>query len=321
MQVVRAAAAVLALLAFALPTPASADHVRCGDVITQDTTLDSDVVCAGAFDDALTGVVIGENGVTLNLNGFTIQGPNSGEQVGNQWGIHTNGTPRRSVTIKNGAIDGFSEGLSVGLSNSKIRNLNSEGRLRLSGQGNVIRDSYLEDGDTGLEVRGDDNRVLRNTIFGGDGHGIDVSGARNQLVANTAGAFQGAGIYVDRFSDVVIKRNDVSDFAGIGDGIAVMHGSGGVIADNVASNHDSATGIYVDAAGLLIRKNEAHRNDLAGIWVRGSGNTIKQNVANDNNPESLATYGIRVEPGNIDGGGNRASGNGALEQCIGVRCK
>jgi len=290
-------------------------------VITQDTTLDSDVVCTGAFDDALTGVVIGGNGVTLNLNGFTIQGPNTGEQVGNQWGIHTNGTPRRSVTIRNGAVDGFSEGLSVGLSDSKIRHLNSEGRLRLSGQGNVIRDSYLEDGDTGLEVRGDDNRVLRNTIFGGDGHGIDVSGARNHVVGNTADAFQGFGIHVDQFSDVVINDNDVSDSRGIGAGIGVFGGSGGVISGNLANDHDSSTGIFVDAANLLIRKNEAHRNDLAGIWVRGSGNTIKQNVANDNNPESLATYGIRVEPGNIDGGGNRASGNGAPEQCIGVRCK
>jgi len=158
-----------ALLMSLAPGSARANHVQCGDVITQDTKLDSDVVCAGAFDDPLTGVVIAANGVTLNLNGFTIQGPNTGEQVGNQWGIHTNGTPRRSVTIRNGAVDGFSEGLSVGLSDSKIRHLNSEGRLRLSGQGNVIRDSYLEDGDTGLEVRGDDNRVLRNTIFGGDG--------------------------------------------------------------------------------------------------------------------------------------------------------
>ena len=53
----------------------------------------------------------------------------------------------------------------------------------------------------------------------------------------------------------------------------------------------------------------------------GTGNTIKQNVANDNNPESLSSYGIYVLPGNFDGGGNRARGNGAPEQCFGVRCK
>ncbi len=313
-------AAVLALSLFFATGSALANHVQCGDVITQDTKLDSDVVCTGAYDDPLTGVVIAANGITLDLNGFTIQGPNGGEQVGDQWGIHTNGT-YRSVTIKNGAVDGFSEGLSIGLSNSKVHHLNSEGRLFLSGHGNVVRDSYITDGDTGMEVRGDDNRVLRNAIFGGDGDGIDVSGARNSIVGNTALAFQGAGIYVNQFSDVVIKHNDVSGSFGIGAGLEVLNGTGGVIADNAANDHDSSTGIYVDATKLLIRKNETSRNDVAGLWVRGSGNTIRQNVANDNNPESSATYGIRVEPGNIDGGGNRARGNGAPAQCLGVRCR
>ena len=53
-----------------------------GDVLTQSTALDGDVVCPGETQDPLTGVTIGANGITLDLNGFSIRGPNRGEQVG-----------------------------------------------------------------------------------------------------------------------------------------------------------------------------------------------------------------------------------------------
>ena len=54
-------------VALVLPSSASATHVQCGDVITQDTTLDSDLVdCPGDE------VVIGANEVTLDLGGHLV---------------------------------------------------------------------------------------------------------------------------------------------------------------------------------------------------------------------------------------------------------
>jgi hypothetical protein len=48
---------------------ALASHVRCGDTITTDTTLDSDLVnCPN------NGIVIGAANITLDLNGHTIDG-------------------------------------------------------------------------------------------------------------------------------------------------------------------------------------------------------------------------------------------------------
>src|SRR4029450_12122301 len=48
---------------------ALASHVRCGDTITSDTTLDSNLVnCPN------NGIVIGADNVTLDLNGHTIDG-------------------------------------------------------------------------------------------------------------------------------------------------------------------------------------------------------------------------------------------------------
>ncbi len=57
------AAAMLTALAL-IPGQAPADHVSCGDVITEDMTLDSDLDCgvlSGAF-----GLTIGADGVTLD---------------------------------------------------------------------------------------------------------------------------------------------------------------------------------------------------------------------------------------------------------------
>jgi len=50
-------------------TPASANHVSCGDEITADTTLDSDLLeCPDS------GIVIGADDITLDLNGHLIEG-------------------------------------------------------------------------------------------------------------------------------------------------------------------------------------------------------------------------------------------------------
>jgi hypothetical protein len=62
------ALAMWALLGM-LVSDALANHVTCGDVITTDTTLDSDLLdCPGH------GIVIGAPGITLDLNGHTVDG-------------------------------------------------------------------------------------------------------------------------------------------------------------------------------------------------------------------------------------------------------
>ena len=75
-------------------SPAFAEHVQCGDVITQDTTLDSDLVdCPG------DGVVIGASGITLDLGGRTIDGTDaSGSDGVNNRGEHD------GVTVTHGTI-------------------------------------------------------------------------------------------------------------------------------------------------------------------------------------------------------------------------
>ncbi len=49
--------------------PSSASHLACGDTITADTTLDSDLTGCPS-----NGIVIGADDITLDLNGHTIAG-------------------------------------------------------------------------------------------------------------------------------------------------------------------------------------------------------------------------------------------------------
>ena len=61
------------LASFALGgSQALAGPVRCGDMITADTTLDADLLDCPNY-----GIVIGADDITLDLNGHTIDGDNA----------------------------------------------------------------------------------------------------------------------------------------------------------------------------------------------------------------------------------------------------
>jgi hypothetical protein len=83
------------LLALVAPTVAAA-QVSCGQVVTQSATLDADLVCSGS-----SGLVIGADGITIDLNGHTISGSLTIGGVGIDLADHD------MVTVRNGTLDGF----------------------------------------------------------------------------------------------------------------------------------------------------------------------------------------------------------------------
>ena len=74
-------------------------------------------------------------------------------------------------------------------------------------------------------------------------------------------------------------------------------------------------GISVTGSGNTLRGNTADHNAGDGIHILAAGNLLRANVANDN-----GTYGIEAVTGVIDGGRNRASGNGNPAQCLNIVC-
>ena len=68
--------------------------------------------------------------------------------------------------------------------------------------------------------------------------------------------------------------------------------------------------------GVVASGNRTHRNGDDGIQVDAAGATLTKNIANAN-----GDLGIEAVAGTVDGGGNKASGNGNPTQCVGVTCK
>jgi len=143
------------LLGAAPATMAAAGRrpLACGDTITTDTRLTANLVdCRGA------GLVIGADGVTLDLGGHTVDGDGAGDDVGVDVADH------RRVTIANGAVREFTEGvLVVGASEITIRRLTS-----------------ADQGHAGITIDGSRGVVVTDDVMRGDGAGIVV--ARSDMV-------------------------------------------------------------------------------------------------------------------------------------------
>jgi parallel beta-helix repeat protein len=79
---------------------------------------------------------------------------------------------------------------------------------------------------------------------------------------------------------------------------------------------DAGNGIVTDDRNNVVEHNLANQNVDDGIHAYGSGTTVARNTANQN-----GDLGIEAGPEVIDGGGNRAFGNGNPLQCLNVLCK
>jgi hypothetical protein len=98
----------------------------CGTVITTNTTVTSDVVCAG------NAYLIGASGITLNLAGHTIAGTGTGTGI-----AVGNGLPPglANVTVTNGTVKGFATQVAVESGHDIVLR-----KLQLTGPGLAIAD-------------------------------------------------------------------------------------------------------------------------------------------------------------------------------------
>ena len=305
------AAAVLGCL-WLLPAGASASHVVCGDTITAETVLDSDIVCT---DQDPVGLVIGGNDFTLWLEGHTIQGADAVDSDG----IADDGTERSGVAIRGGTITGFDDGVDVDVTNSDIKGLavtaNSVG-IAARGAGNYIFnndvDMSLSSGFVGIEVVGANSEVWGNIVTGtartSPDDGIAVHGESPKVIANHIDGCAFDGVVVSSYTSGLVARNSATN-CDIG---FVPSGTGLKLQTNVASGN--CIGMVVDDPAALVRWNTANDNCTEGIVIGQPGATLFKNVANNN-----IDIGIDAVKGTIDGGGNTATGNGVTD-CLGVIC-
>jgi hypothetical protein len=333
---------VLALVAATLlgPGQAFADHVRCGDVITQDTTLDSDLIDCPRF-----GIVIGADNITLDLNRHTIDGlPGSyfTAEAGVVNGVYANDSPAHDgVVIKNGVVREFLHG--VLLSHSRDPNNsashNSVYDLTTVGNGNGIA----------LGERADHNVVTGNQASGnepaneGSGIRLESVGPGNLIRGNLLSENYW-GIFYERGVGARIEHNRSS--RNTEEGILLIEVEGAVIAKNLLAANSVGIGVR-DSGSVRIEQNRVFHSSHDGIVAGGSfdhgGNhLIRHNVAENNQDDGIqiseqfalpsatlsgnranenGDLGIEADEGVIDGGHNRAIGNGNPLQCLNVVCR
>jgi parallel beta-helix repeat protein len=374
-------------------TIANAAHVSCGETITTDTTLDSDLTkCAGA------GIRIGADDITLDLNGHTTTGKGKGSGVDNTAG-------HDGVTIEGGSIRNFAESVAiVGASDNLLRGLSlSDHRhvgiyvqdssaiqiehssvvdTRFTGifllrsrdirveesfssrngwsgivaqashhiaiEGNLVQDNSgwgivlqetseshvvantTSNSEAGVALDAADANQVSNNLVSHNGDGIIVLGSANTItdnqVAHASGCKKGCGygISLDGGAGNLIAQNEVEGT--MRDGIRIdaflpeMATVDNVVSGNLisAANVDGfSIGTEGDGtvSGTLIEGNFAIGSGDDGFDLRRAAATLTSNTANDNHD-----LGIEAMPGVIDGGGNKASGNGNPLQCTTVFC-
>ena len=254
--------------------------VACGETIMQDIRLgDSLVDCPGS------GLVIGADGVTVDLGGHTIDGDSVGDDVGIDLQGH------RGVTVMNGRVREFREGvLVVGGSETAVRGLTSAEQghagILVDGSGQVsITDSVVRDSGAGIVVtRSDSVLVDDNRVAGGDSGGIAVFDSRRVRVSgNTvAGTRDGPGVgLLNGSSDDVVTDNRVSRNAA---GVDLDDGaSGNLVTGNSLTDNDSGVIVDVGTHANRVLDNQIDRSRFEGIAVVGSdGNVIAGNQVSRN---------------------------------------
>jgi large repetitive protein len=289
-------------VAVSAPGAAAAAHVACGQVVTEDTSFDSDLACFGS------GVTVGAAGIVIDLRGHTISGT-SGAGVWNQ--------AHADVTVQNGRVEGFTRGILLLAPRNTVRKIvaarnEADGILVQSDGGLVERNVAVDNHDRfftgghGLFAGGDGARVIGNTAVG-NYTGIVAGGNRSLVEQNVAidnispTNRLGMGLSLSGV-DSVFRKN-----VAMGNGECGIRagGRGNRLTDNTTSGNIGSTLTFhtlgqelclFDFDAGVVERNTATETGggrlegCAGIYLQDSDqNRVEHNVASDNDFNGLGS--------------------------------
>jgi parallel beta-helix repeat protein len=352
-----AIASALAVAVLAAAAPAVAQPA-CGEVLTQDTTLEADMDCRGE-----PGLVIGAPDITLDLGGHFV----------NSFATAIRNDGHAGVTIRNGSVNGDTEAIRLnGVSGNTVRDLTVSGivngitlsdsdhnrvlsttlrsaalRFDPGSDHNLARGNVLRGREGVLSGSGSHNRFIENIVWTGDDGAMGLYEADHSIVRRNAFVTsQAVAVTLTRADDNLLAENTFvqledyrgsglevvesdrnrfarNDFLGVPLGVGVRSGSGNVFTDNslVGAVVPTFTG---EADGFQVA-SEANGTELRGNSVQGfadDGIDVEApgTLIRGNTANDNGDLGIEAVAGVVDGGGNSASGNGNPAQCAGVAC-
>ena len=194
--------------------------------------------------------------------------------------------------------------------------------------------TFYRNGDAGVII-GDSDRtkVIEITSHQQSDGGVVLNNAHDTEVRDSDLRFNPSGVEAGNTNRLIVYNNDASD--SLQTGLEIGEGVGIRILDNVVHRAGGAgigmeggafNALGLPVGGALIQNNRTDQNGESGILVADAGHTVRGNESYNN-----AGFGIDAGenpeipgdpfPGtNIDGGGNKASGNAEPEQCVGIVC-
>lgn len=247
--------AIFALLLIAV-SPAAAQDLSCGDVIVADTALDRDLA-----DCPEDGLVIGADGVRLDLNGHTIDGNGTDVGLPSHEGVD-NSAGFDGVEIVGGRIQEFEIGVRLG-------NFPGFGDPAI---GNEVRGLALLENGTGVQL-------------------LDPASERNRIAHNRIDqASGGSGVsLINGPADTVITRNSITD-AGTGIEISGADRRNLVVWNTTFRN---CVGIGLEFSDATeVRANRSVDNNCAGIQLAGAqDNEVSANLVSRNGEVGVRLFG------------------------------
>jgi len=302
--------ALTVLAGLAMTTPALGATLSCGQTITADTTLENDIGPCPNF-----GIIVGADGVTLNLNGHTVTGtPAAGDKAG----VFL--LNRTGVTVSNGTVTAFDIGVAIdGGSGNTVTGVSA--RDNIGGTGGI--------GGDGIAILSSrNNRILDNqTINNAPYSGIGLYSRRDSDHPGTPAVVRDNLISGNSVSGNIISRNRTTPIGTDNDGIRVENDA---VFNTFTNNRVSRNGLdgialFADTADNIVRDNSVDGNGFYRTTARrGSGIIVfsrsARNVVENNLVTRNADSGIDIrQPVGTSAGAtsnrianNTAVGNSAL---------
>jgi nitrous oxidase accessory protein NosD len=244
-------------------------------------------------------------------------------------GIQFFGSSRILVRNSSGNHTTSDEGAGIGVFDSRhVRILNSSFRhnahvgIKPVGsttgviEGNVVSQT----GEEGFLMEGGEGFQITHNRFAGNGAGITLGpGSHNEITKNDVAGGRD-GIRIEKGHDNLIAHNEVADTHRAGIRLGIRHpfigGAHNIVRRNLVRDSE-ADGFALNKKDghSLLRGNVAKRSGDDGFDIRSRTATVTGNRALRNDD-----LGIKAVRGVIDGGGNKASGNGDPRQCTNIAC-
>jgi parallel beta-helix repeat protein len=202
--------------------------------------------------------------------------------------------------------------------------------------GNTIDGGVLvRNGDAGVIVQDSDGTEIFDIVSHAQSDGgVVLSNAPGSKLQGSDLRFNPAGLEASGTIGLVVggalpgQGNDASNSLQAGFGLG--NGLGMTIVGNTA-NETGGSGISIEGGafdtnglpvgGATIEDNTTNQNAEHGLSVADGGHTIRGNNAHNNAGFGIIAGDEQTAGGtNIDGGGNKATGNGEFAECLGVTC-